>query len=78
MTGRAADTARFYDLLDHLEARVGVARRRRDDRRTDEDLVRPDGRRSEGWKGETISETRDVLNLLTEELEEPWRKALID
>ena len=27
MTGRAADTARFYDLLDHLEARVGVARR---------------------------------------------------
>ena len=26
MTGRAADTARFYDLLDHLEARVGGAR----------------------------------------------------
>ena len=24
MTGRAADTARFYDLLDHLEARVGL------------------------------------------------------
>ena len=26
MTGRAADTARFYDLLDHLEARVGGGR----------------------------------------------------
>ena len=26
MTGRAADTARLYDLLDHLEARVGGAR----------------------------------------------------